>query len=62
MKELSCPKCGNVFRVDEEGYASIVSQVKTAEFEAEVSKRMVELSKQEQLARQAMAEKAEKKL
>lgn len=60
MKELSCPKCGNVFRVDEEGYASIVSQVKTAEFEAEVSKRMVELSKQEQLARQAMAEKAEK--
>ena len=29
MKELKCPKCGNVFQVDEVDYASIVSQVKT---------------------------------
>ena len=26
MKELKCPKCGNVFQVDEADYASIVSQ------------------------------------
>lgn len=43
MKELKCPKCGNVFQVDEADYASIVSQVKNAEFEAEISRRMSEL-------------------
>ena len=31
MKELKCPKCGNVFKVDEADYAFIVSQVKTAD-------------------------------
>ena len=36
MRELRCPKCGNVFSVDEADYASIVSQVKGAEFDAEV--------------------------
>lgn len=43
MKELKCPKCGNVFQVDEADYASIVSQVKNAEFEAEINRRMSEL-------------------
>ena len=43
MKELKCPKCGNVFQVDEADYASIVNQVKNAEFEAEISRRMAEL-------------------
>lgn len=45
MKELKCPKCGNVFQVDEADYASIVSQVKNAEFEAEVERRLAELNK-----------------
>ena len=36
MKELKCPQCGSVFSVDEADYASIVSQVKTQEFDAEV--------------------------
>ena len=36
MKELKCPQCGNVFTVDEADYASIVSQVKNAEFHEEV--------------------------
>ncbi len=44
MKELKCPKCGNVFQVDEADYASIVSQVKNAEFDAEVSRRLSELN------------------
>ena len=35
MKELKCPKCGSVFQVDEADYASILSQVKNAEFDAE---------------------------
>lgn len=42
MKELKCPKCGNVFKVDEADYASILSQVKTKEIEAEVKRRMTE--------------------
>ena len=47
MKELKCPQCGNVFKVDEADYASIVSQVKNSEFEAEVAKRLDELKAQQ---------------
>ena len=43
MKELKCPKCGNVFTVDEADYASIVSQVKNAEFEEELCRRINEM-------------------
>ena len=43
MKELKCPKCGNVFSVDEADYASIVSQVRNAEFEEELHRRLEEL-------------------
>ena len=31
MSEIKCPHCGEVFKVDEQGYAAIVAQVKTAE-------------------------------
>ena len=44
MKELKCPKCGSVFKVDEAGYASILNQVKNAEFNAEIERRLAELS------------------
>ena len=47
MKELKCPQCGNVFKVDEADYASIVSQVKNSEFESEVCKRVEELKTQQ---------------
>ena len=43
MKEIRCPKCGSVFIVDEADYASIVSQVKNAEFNEEVNRRLQEL-------------------
>ena len=43
MKELKCPKCGNVFQVDEADYASIVNQVKNAEFDAEIHRRLAEI-------------------
>lgn len=55
MKELKCPKCGNVFTVDEADYASIVNQVKNAEFDAEVERRIGELHIQHQ-AEQAASE------
>ena len=43
MKELKCPKCGNVFSVDEADYASIVSQVRNVEFEEELRRRLGEM-------------------
>ena len=43
MKELKCPKCGSVFTVDEADYASIVNQVKNAEFKEEVNRRLQEI-------------------
>ena len=46
MKEIKCPKCGNVFSVDEDDYAAILSQVKTTEFNDEVEKRLLELKSQ----------------
>jgi hypothetical protein len=55
MKELKCPKCGSVFTVDEADYALILSQVKNAEFNAEVNRRIGELHVQHQ-AEQAAAE------
>lgn len=39
MREIKCPKCGEVFKVDEAGYASIVKQVRDHEFEKELHQR-----------------------
>ena len=43
MRELKCPNCGSVFSVDEADYAAIVGQVKNAEFEQELDRRVKEL-------------------
>ena len=32
MQEIKCPKCGELFQVDESGYAAIVKQVRDKEF------------------------------
>ena len=53
MKELKCPQCGSVFSVDEADYASIVSQVKTQEFDAEVKSRLAEIQKQNEVRQEA---------
>ena len=55
MKELKCPKCGNVFTVDEADYAAILSQVKNKEFDIELNRRLDELHRQH-LAEQKAAE------
>lgn len=62
MKKLKCPNCGSVFTVDESDYADILNQVKTAEFNAEVDRRMEELEKQHRIQRQADELKADQKL
>ena len=55
MKELRCPKCGNVFQVDEADYAFILSQVKNAEFEAEIERRLKEMEARQQAEQALMA-------
>ena len=44
MPEIKCPKCGEVFTVDESGYVSILKQVRDNEFkkelEAAISERL----------------------
>ena len=44
MQEIKCPNCGEVFQVDESGYAQILQQVRDREFEKEVERREKELS------------------
>lgn len=53
MKKLKCPQCGSVFSVDEADYASIVSQVKTQEFYAEIKARLSEIQKQSEVKQEA---------
>lgn len=60
MKSLKCPNCGNVFQVDEADYASIVNQVKNAEFEAEVNRRLTELSERHKAEQKLATAKTEK--
>ncbi len=43
MREIKCPNCGEVFAVDESGYAQIVRQIRDREFEKEVQRREKDL-------------------
>ena len=36
MQEIKCPKCGEVFQVDESGYAAILKQVRDEEYHKEI--------------------------
>ena len=62
MKEIKCPKCQSVFQVDEADYASIVSQVKNAEFNAEIKRRIEELERQYQAEQRVNILKSEQAL
>lgn len=46
MPEIRCPKCGEVFIVDESGYAAISIQVRNAEFHKELQERINQLLKE----------------
>jgi hypothetical protein len=39
MNEIKCPRCGEVFQVDEAGYAAIVKQVRDDQFNREITVR-----------------------
>ncbi|MDO5786743.1 MAG: DUF2130 domain-containing protein [Phascolarctobacterium sp.] len=57
MQEIKCPKCGEVFQVDEAGYAAIVKQVRDKEFQKELAERQQQfLLDKENSVRLAQAE------
>ncbi len=43
MQEIKCPKCGEVFQVDQSGYDRIAHQVRDIEFDKELTRREREL-------------------
>ena len=43
MQEIKCPNCGEVFMVDESGYAQIVQQFRDKEFYKELKQREKDL-------------------
>ncbi len=43
MQEIKCPKCGEVFLVDESGYAQIVQQIRDKEFDKELKRREADI-------------------
>ncbi|MDE7258027.1 MAG: DUF2130 domain-containing protein [Lachnospiraceae bacterium] len=66
MQEIKCPNCGEVFVVDESGYAQIVQQVRDQEFERELEQRRKDLSEAKEselkLARMEQKEEYERAL
>lgn len=50
MQEIKCPKCGEVFQVDESGYAAIVKQVRDKEFGKEVRERETQFETEKESA------------
>ena len=51
MNEIKCPKCGEVFSVDESGYIAIAAQIRDAEFQKELKQReqMLQVEKENEL-------------
>ena len=57
MNEIKCPHCGEMFTIDEAGFAAILKQVRDAEFDKEVRRHEQLLTSEKQQAVQlAVAE------
>jgi len=50
MSDIECPHCHQKFEMDAAGYASIVNQVRSAEFEAEIASRIADAEKAHAMA------------
>jgi len=61
MQQIKCPKCGEVFQVDEAGYAAIVKQVRDKEFQKEVEKQEKALTDAKESAVKLAVSEAETK-
>ena len=49
MKEIRCPKCHEVFNVDQATYAEILSQVRNSEFENDLAEKIQSLNEKHKL-------------
>lgn len=58
MQEIKCPKCGEVFQIDEAGYAEILKQVKNQEFAAELKSKLDGFEKEKKSAVELAVTKA----
>ena len=58
MAEIKCPHCGRAFTVDESEYASIVKQVRDAEFERDMADRLAVARREQEAAVEAAVAKA----
>jgi len=50
MQEIKCPKCGEVFQIDEAGYAEIVKQVRNREFNDELQRQKASMDSEKKMA------------
>jgi hypothetical protein len=50
MNEIICPHCNKAFKIDESGYADILTQVRNHEFEEELKRREQHLNEQRESA------------
>lgn len=57
---IKCPKCHEVFQVDEAGYAAIVKQIRDKEFSKELKDREVQFEKEKENALQVAKLETEK--
>ena len=62
MNEIKCPKCGEVFQVDEAGYSAIVQQVRSKEFNKEIEQREKQFADEKASAVALAEEKVRSKL
>ena len=60
MQEIKCPKCGEIFQVDESGYAAIVKQVRDKEFSKEIQSRELQFESDKENAIQLVKFESEK--
>lgn len=61
MSEIKCPKCGSVFKIDEENYDSIVKQVRDSEFNKEIENREKQYHKDKEATIKIVTNDVEKK-
>jgi len=62
MNEIKCPKCGEMFKVDESGLSEIVKQVRDKEFEKELAEREKAWKDNTEKSIELVTERAEKAL
>ena len=61
MAEIKCPKCKEIFQVDDSDYAQIVTQIRDKEFDAELRRREAELIARQESNIEIVRLKEEKK-